>query len=218
MYYLFGRVGTGHRQLRDGLKSWIVRQGERLSAEGAGADGGAGAARATATRGEGEGEGEAMAGAASKGKERESEAGATGAPATQTAVSWVTGVLDLKEQMDRLWRDAFASDKVFETTINEVKFVFVLFISPYLVSWKLMMSLQGIFDFCEPEPASTGTSLALSRRPPAARAQGQDRGRGGRSVVARRCPFQTFGGQGRVRAILQGAPCEASASLAVGFR
>jgi cullin 3 len=116
MYTLFGRVGPGHRQMRDALKAWIVHQGERLQIEGA--EGATTTATATGSEG--------GVGGGGKGKEREAD-GPQGAPGTQVAVTWVTGVLQLKVQMDRLWNDAFASDRAFQTTINEVRFASRLF-------------------------------------------------------------------------------------------
>lgn len=110
MYTLFCRVETGPQELMKGISEWIVRVGKGINEEPSSAG--------------------PEAEVSEKGKEKEGEAGPAAkkkGPAeapmnakTKVAIDWVASVLGLKDKFDRLLEKAFASDKAFEKTINDV--------------------------------------------------------------------------------------------------
>lgn len=137
LYTLFGRVGKGHAALQAGIAAWIVAVGKQVNegvslapsveqdgaGENAGIPSAKGKERAAAAAAAADGESDAppakKPGAAS--------AAAAGGPInakTKAALAWVQDVLDLKDKFDTLLDKAFAGDKAFEKSINDVSLSF----------------------------------------------------------------------------------------------
>jgi len=116
MYTLFGRVETGHQELMKGISEWIVRVGKGINEEPSAA----GPEPETSEKGK-EKEGESGAGGKKKG-----QAEAPMNAKSKVAIDWVASVLGLKDKFDRLLEKAFALDKAFEKTINDVCRPFIL--------------------------------------------------------------------------------------------
>lgn len=112
LYRLFTMVTAGLPILRRSLKNSVLRRGKDINqssittdvAEDVDVD----VDEADAT----------VAGSKGKGK---SKARAQGPPQTSTlALKWVQDVLDLKDKFDRLWKQAFESNREIEGALNEV--------------------------------------------------------------------------------------------------
>ena len=127
MYTLFGRVGKGHAALQKGISAWIVgigkqvNEGVSLSANPPPPTGDSNDASGPKAAGN---EDEAVAaGIGATAKKPPAAAAAAGGPInakTKAALVWVQDVLDLKDKFDTLLEKAFASDKAFEKSINDV--------------------------------------------------------------------------------------------------
>ena len=112
LFRLFTMVHTGLPTLRRALKNSVLRRGKDINqssfttdpAEDVDLDGDDADTTATGSKGKG------------KGKAR-----AQGPPQTLTsALKWVQDVLDLKDRFDRLWKQAFESNREVESALNEV--------------------------------------------------------------------------------------------------
>lgn len=119
LYGLFGRVSGGHTALQTAVSKWIIEIGGKVN------DG----LLVVLERGDDE---DAVAtDPKGKGKAREDDVDmkpeihkkrpeAPGNAKTKAALAWVQNVLDLKEKFDTILSKAFASDKAFEKSINDV--------------------------------------------------------------------------------------------------
>jgi len=95
MYRLFGRVEKGHQVLKKAVKEWIVLSGLKI------------ADTLASTK--------SIEDEKGKGKEVPSQGmGVT------SALMWVQEVLDLKDKMDSIVREAWQNDLAFQTVVNEV--------------------------------------------------------------------------------------------------
>ena len=94
MYRLFGRVVEGHLVLKKAVKDWVVLSGLKI-------------ADTLATKSVAEDD-------KGKGKEGVASLGVA------SALMWVQGVLDLKDKMDRVVKEAWENDLIFQTVCNEV--------------------------------------------------------------------------------------------------
>ena len=103
LYQLVNRVGSGPKAMRKALKDWIVTQGLAVSETTSAVANGVAVA---------EEEDEDSKG---KGKAKELGVG----PGLASAIAWVTAVLELKDKVDRLYKDAFESDLLCQTAITE---------------------------------------------------------------------------------------------------
>lgn len=132
MYTLFGRVGKGHSTLQRGIAAWIVQIGKQVN-EGvslaappvetdAGADGSSSATKGKERAAAGAGEDDEVP-AGGPARRTATSGAAPGGPInakTKAALAWVQDVLDLKDKFDTLLDKAFADDKAFEKSINDV--------------------------------------------------------------------------------------------------
>ncbi|KAJ6513268.1 Cullin-domain-containing protein [Mycena sanguinolenta] len=91
MYRLFTSVPTGLGCLKRALKDSVRRRGETINQASSGIEGG----EALTTK------------------------SAQGAQTLALALKWVQDVLDLKDLFDRIWKDAFSSDRELESNLNE---------------------------------------------------------------------------------------------------
>lgn len=112
LYRLFTTVAAGLSTLRRSLKDSILRRGKDINQSSTTTDAAedidvdVDEADTTVTGSKGK----------SKGKAR-----AHGSPQTLTlALKWVQDVLDLKDMFDRLWKQAFESNREVEGALNEV--------------------------------------------------------------------------------------------------
>jgi len=103
MYKLFKRVTPGVPAIRKAFKDSIVRRGSEINSnaefdaeEPVGGEGG--------PKGKG------------KAKPR-----VTGSQTLQQALKWVQDVLELKDKFNRVWSEAFGSDRELETAVVEVR-------------------------------------------------------------------------------------------------
>lgn len=127
MYTLFGRVGKGHAALQKGISAWIVgigkqvNEGVSLSANPPPPTGDLDdASKSKAAGNEDEEPGAAGGGGGATGKKPAAPAGGPINAKTKAALAWVQDVLDLKDKFDLLLEKAFAGDKAFEKSINDV--------------------------------------------------------------------------------------------------
>ena len=105
LYRLFGMVPAGPLCLRKALKASISRRGHDINRSSSGGDG---AEEIDIVGNENEGD-------KVKGKVR-----AGGVQTLALALKWVEDVLDLKDKFDRVWREAFGSDRDLESALDEV--------------------------------------------------------------------------------------------------
>ena len=134
MYRVFGRAGAGHPALMRGIKAWLVEQGAKIvdtASSGAGPSTSAKAATgeaptndmatdepsASASPSKDKGKGRAVDATAPK-----QPAAGSAAAANNVAIEWVNAVLELKDKMDNLWREAFSKDRNVQNAINDVSF------------------------------------------------------------------------------------------------
>lgn len=113
LYTLFGRVGKGHPVLQAGVSAWIVAIGKQINE-------GVSLAPEPETRAE-DAKGKGKATDEGEGLKKKPEAGGAINAKTKAALAWVQNVLDLKDKFDTLLAKAFASDKAFEKSINDVR-------------------------------------------------------------------------------------------------
>ncbi|KAF7374903.1 CULLIN-2 domain-containing protein [Mycena sanguinolenta] len=90
MYRLFTTVPTGLGCLKRALKESVRRRGETINQASSGIEGGEAITKS-----------------------------AQGAQTLALALKWVQDVLDLKDLFDRIWKDAFSSDRELESNLNE---------------------------------------------------------------------------------------------------
>ena len=103
MYKLFKRVATGIPAIRKAFKESIIRRGNEINSN-AEFD----ADEPTGAEGSSKGKGKA--------KPR-----VTGSLTLQQALKWVQDVLELKDKFNRVWLEAFSSDRELETALVEVR-------------------------------------------------------------------------------------------------
>lgn len=110
LFRLFTKVPTGLPTLRRALKDSVLRRGKDINQSSIATDVAEDIdidvddADATTTGPKGKGKGKARA-----------------PPQTLTlALKWVQDVLDLKDRFDRLWKQAFQSNREVESALNEV--------------------------------------------------------------------------------------------------
>lgn len=108
LYSLFGRVSTGHEALQKGVADWIMRVGKQVN------DGLLIIIEEEVV--------EEELDPKSKGKGKAGAPDISGAKA-KAALSWVQNVLGLKEKFEIMLVQAFHSDKAFEKSINDVRFL-----------------------------------------------------------------------------------------------
>jgi cullin 3 len=106
LYRLSARVGGGHMSVRKALKVWIIKAGQQLADS---------SSASVAAQNADEEDGAPAADPKGKGKE------AAPTPAVAHALGWVASVLQLKDNMDLLWREAWEEDLAFQTSIVEVR-------------------------------------------------------------------------------------------------
>ncbi|KAJ7284963.1 Cullin-domain-containing protein [Mycena rebaudengoi] len=92
LYRLFTQVPTGRPCLKRALKDSISRRGKNINQASSGIEGAPDEAAAIKS---------------------------TGAQTLTLALKWVQDVLDLKDLFDRIWREAFQSDRELESNLNE---------------------------------------------------------------------------------------------------
>lgn len=107
LYRLYQPVPGGPHVLKKALRESITRRGKELNDLSLGPAG---------NDGEGEDGDEDNAKRKDKGKGK-----ARPVPSATPAIKWVQDVLDLKDKFDRVWRDAFKSDRDIEAALNEVR-------------------------------------------------------------------------------------------------
>ncbi|KAJ7650303.1 Cullin-domain-containing protein [Roridomyces roridus] len=93
LYRLFIMVPAGLPCLKRSLKDSVRRRGEAIN--------------------------QASSGMESGGAENVKARATSGAQTLALALKWVQDVLDLKDLFDRIWRDAFSSDRELESNLNE---------------------------------------------------------------------------------------------------
>lgn len=144
LYRLFGRVSKGHAALQTGISSWIVKIGGQVNAgllDVVAVEERAGDVEDVPMVNDPKGKGKgkevvvdvAAAVVVGEGsvpvKKAPKAAVDSGNARTKAALAWVQNVLDLKDKFDVLLIMAFASDKAFEKSINDVSpFPFFIFL------------------------------------------------------------------------------------------
>ncbi|KAG9315306.1 Cullin [Chiua virens] len=109
LYRLFMRVATGPPALRRSLKDSVLRRGKDINQSSISTDVGEDV--------DADDEDTTTTGTKGRGK---SKARAQATPQTLTlALKWVQDVLDLKDRFDRLWKQAFESNREIEGALNE---------------------------------------------------------------------------------------------------
>lgn len=103
LYKLFLMVPAGLPTLRRALRDSVIRRGKELAVVN------------TATGGDAEPDDEPED-VKGKGKAKAS----AGSQTLQLALKWVQDVLNLKDKIDALWREAFRGDRDIENGVNEV--------------------------------------------------------------------------------------------------
>jgi cullin 3 len=94
LYRLFTQVPAGRPCLKRALKDSISRRGKNINQASSGIESAPDEAAAIKS---------------------------TGAQTLTLALKWVQDVLDLKDLFDRIWREAFQSDRELESNLNEVR-------------------------------------------------------------------------------------------------
>lgn len=112
LYRLIIKVSTGLPCLRNALKGSIARRGKEINQASAGAEVGEGEIDVV-----GNGDDSSARG---KGKGKGTGRPIAGAQTMSLALKWMQDVLDLKDKFDQVWREAFQSDRVLESALNEV--------------------------------------------------------------------------------------------------
>lgn len=111
LYRLFVMVPTGRVTLRRALKDSILRRGSDINQM----YGDENSNRQDAIV-------EVVGDPKGKGKARN-----VTTPNADVASKWVEDVLNLKDKFDQFWRHCFDSDREFETSCNEVRFLIILY-------------------------------------------------------------------------------------------
>lgn len=112
MYRLFNMVPTGLPTLKRAIRGSVIRRGKEINQRASG----------VSTNGEVVVDvGEEDEGSKKKGKGKAGQAAQT----LNLALQWVQDVLDLKDTFDRLWTAAFLSDREIESSLTEVRYIYL---------------------------------------------------------------------------------------------
>lgn len=122
MYKLFKRVTTGISVIRKAFKESIVRRGSEINSNA-----------------EFDAEEPAGGESGSKGKCK-AKPRVTGSQTLQQALKWVQDVLELKDKFNRVWSEAFSSDRELETAVVEVRLCVAY---ACVIQWKIFRASKA---------------------------------------------------------------------------